>query len=161
MKRTKIIPLALVLILGCATIASAQKKESRSAATLRAADAQWQRAFSANDLKRSVDFCAADGSVMAPNAPIATGKPAITQLFSTFFSWPDFKISWNATDVEVARSGELGYTTGLYELSFKDPSGKVINDNGKYVTVWKKQADGSWKVLRDIFNSNLPMPPAP
>jgi ketosteroid isomerase-like protein len=161
MKTIKILPVALALVLCVFSTVSAQKKEPRGAAALRAADAAWQQVFSAKDLKRSVDFCAPDGSVMAPNAPMATGKPAISQLFSAFFALPDFKISWNATGAEVARSGELGYTTGLYELSFKDPTGKVINDNGKYVTVWQQQSDGSWKVSKDIFNSNLPLPPAP
>ncbi len=42
-------------------------------------------------------------------------------------------------------------------MSFNDPSGKMISDKGKYVTVWKKQADGSWKVMLDIFNTDLPM----
>ncbi|HXD30912.1 MAG TPA: DUF4440 domain-containing protein [Pyrinomonadaceae bacterium] len=147
--------LICLAILSVAITAAAQKKD---AASLRSADAAWERAFSAKDVKRSVDFCAADGSVMPPNSPAATGTKAISDLFSAFFSWPDFKISWKATDAEVASSGDLGYTTGLYELSFKDPTGKAVNDHGKYVTVWKK-AGGSWKVVRDIFNSDLPAAP--
>src|SRR6185295_18675336 len=93
--------LICLAILSVAITAAAQKKDSRSAAGLRSADAAWERAFSAKDVKRSVDFCAADGSVMPPNFPAATGTKAITDLFSAFFSWPDFKISWKATSAEV------------------------------------------------------------
>jgi ketosteroid isomerase-like protein len=57
----------------------------------------------------------------------------------------------------VAKSGELGYTSGTYQMTFNDPSGKPISDTGKYVTVWKKQSDGGWKVLLDSFNSDLPV----
>jgi ketosteroid isomerase-like protein len=45
-------------------------------------------------------------------------------------------------------------------LTTPDPAGKPVTDRGKYVTIWKKQADGSWKVIADIFNSDLPMPAA-
>jgi ketosteroid isomerase-like protein len=55
-----------------------------------------------------------------------------------------------------AHSGDLGYTIGAYEMTFNDPTGKTVSDKGKYVTVWKKQKDGSWKVLLDVFNTDLP-----
>jgi len=43
----------------------------------------------------------------------------------------------------------------------KDASGKTISDKGKYLTVWKKEADGDWKVLVDTYNSDLPPIPSP
>ncbi|MGA7930824.1 MAG: DUF4440 domain-containing protein [Candidatus Sulfotelmatobacter sp.] len=65
-------------------------------------------------------------------------------------------ITWRPNKADVARSGELGYTSGTYEMSFKDASGKAVADKGKYLMVWKKQADGAWKVLFDMSNSDLP-----
>lgn len=56
----------------------------------------------------------------------------------------------------VARSGDLGYTSGLYELKLKGTAGAAV-DNGKYLTIWKKEADGSWEVLFDTFNSDRPL----
>jgi ketosteroid isomerase-like protein len=56
--------------------------------------------------------------------------------------------------------GELAYSTGTYTLSFNDPAGKGVTDRGKYATVWRKQGDGSWKVVIDVFNSDLPLPSA-
>jgi ketosteroid isomerase-like protein len=50
----------------------------------------------------------------------------------------------------------MAYSTGAYQMSFKDAAGKLVPDRGKYVTVWKKQTGGSWKVALDIFNSDLP-----
>ncbi len=114
------------------------------------------KVFSAKNLQDSVAFCEDGGSVLSPNAPIATGKRAIEELFSNFFALPNFNITWHADRAEVARSGELGYTSGSYQTTFSDPAGKTVSDKGKYVTVWKKQGDGHWKVVLDIFNSDAP-----
>ena len=67
-------------------------------------------------------------------------------------------IEWHPTKVDVAGAGDMGYSSGVYQLSFKDPSGRTISDKGKYITIWKKEAGGKWKVAMDIFNSDLPLP---
>lgn len=132
---------------------------SSAAAALRAADQEWLRVFAAKDLERSVAMCLESGSVLAPNAPRATGQQAIRALFAGFFAIPDLTLAWHPSDARAAKSGDLGYTTGDYQMSFKDPSGKTVSDRGKYVTVWEKQRDGSWRVQLDIFNSDVPVEP--
>lgn len=159
--KTRLIVLAVVLIILIGVSALAQKKDSAAEEAIRAADQGWARVFGAKDLKASVDFCTDDAAFMAPNAPLAAGKQAISQSFAFFFTLPDIKINWHPTKIEVARSGELGYSSGVYEMNFKDPAGKPATDHGKYVTIWKKQSDGMWKVAYDIFNSDLPATPAP
>jgi ketosteroid isomerase-like protein len=148
-----------LLVLAAGTHAASVSARTAPADALRAADLSWMKVFAAKDLEKSVAYCAEEGSVLSPNAPIATGRDAIRRLFAGFFALPNLEISWQPTRAEVARSGELGYTTGTYQMTFKDPAGKTISDKGKYVTVWKKQADGSWKVLLDTFNSDLPAAP--
>ena len=161
MKRLLVFLTLAAVVLPCGVAASAQKKDSNDEESIRAADQGWEHVFAMKDLKASAGYCADDGSFMPPNSPIATGKEAISQVFAGFFAIPGIKLNWHPTKIGVARSGELGYSTGVYEMSFKDPSGKTVNDRGKYVTVWKKQSDGSWKVLNDIFNSDLPATPVP
>jgi ketosteroid isomerase-like protein len=73
----------------------------------------------------------------------------------------DFSIAWQPTKVEAARSGDIGYSVGTYHVMFTGPDKKMIMDDGKYSTVWKKQADGSWKLAVDMFNSNTPLPAPP
>src|SRR5262249_23992296 len=63
---------------------------------------------------------------------------------------------WKATRAEVARSGDLAYLAGTYDLTVNDSSGKPVNDRGKYVAVWRKQADGKWRPSVNISNTDLP-----
>jgi len=71
-------------------------------------------------------------------------------------------ISWKASKVEVAKSGELGYIYGTYQDSVQDPKGgPPVRDTGKLVEIWKRQPDGEWKCIVDTYNSDLPLHPAP
>jgi ketosteroid isomerase-like protein len=156
---------ALLLVAGLgATLGAcrpAPADQSAAAAdAVRAADLAWEKAFAARDTNAAVAAVEATGSVLAPNAPIATGPQAIRAAFTGFYALPEMQIHWQTTSAGAARSGDLAYTSGTYDLSFKDPAGKPAADHGKYVTVWRKQADSSWKVALDIFNSDLPLPAA-
>ena len=113
-------------------------------------------AYANKNVDKAASFVAPDGAIYAPNAPAAQGLDAVKKMTADMLKLSDVKLTWTPTLVEAAKSGDLGFSSGTYEFSFKDPSGKTIDDKGKYVTVWKKQADGSWKVVRDIFNSDLP-----
>jgi len=97
---------------------------------------------------------------MPPNAPANATKEGIRKGWQDLLASPGFVISWKTTKVEVAKSGDLAFLSGTYEVTMNDPSGKPINDRGKYVEVWEKQADGKWKCGTDIWNSDLPIAPA-
>ena len=151
--------LAACAILAGACQPKAPVDESASAAeAVRAADVAWEKAFSGRDTAAAVAAVEPTGSVLAPNAPIATGPEAVKAAFAGFYALPGMTIHWEPATVEAARSGELAYSRGTYELSFTDPKGKPVTERGKYATVWRKQADGTWKVVLDIFNSDLPVP---
>jgi ketosteroid isomerase-like protein len=87
---------------------------------------------------------------------MANDKAAIGKLWRDTVATPGFAISWQATQVGAASSGDMGYSAGTYQSSMKDAKGKPTSDHGKYATVWRKEADGSWKVVVDIFNTDMP-----
>jgi ketosteroid isomerase-like protein len=75
---------------------------------------------------------------------------------------PAMSLQFQASKVDVAKSGDLAYTQGSYTLAITDPqTKKVVNDHGSYVTAYRKQADGSWKAVEDIVVSEIPPPAAP
>lgn len=143
-----------LIFVGCLTLPGLG--QVKLAEAVRTADQDWLKVFAAKNLDKSVAFFDEKGAMLASNAPIADSKEAISKLLTGFFALPDLKISWHVDRADVARSGDLGYTSGAYEMTFKDATGKPLSDKGKYVTVWKKQKDGTWKVLLDIFNTDLP-----
>ena len=69
---------------------------------------------------------------------------------------PGFNIDWQIDKLEVGRAGDLAFTIYTYQLALDDPNGKPIADHGKDMAIWKKQSDGSWKMIADTFNSDLP-----
>lgn len=143
-------------VMGFANVLSAATPAEEA---VRAADLAWEKTFAAGDIDAAVAGCLENASMMAPNAPIATGKQAIRGLLSIVLGAPSLKISWVPVRVEVARSGDFAYTSGTYEVSFDEP-GKRAEDKGKYLTIWKKEGS-VWKVAQDIFNSDLPAPGGP
>jgi ketosteroid isomerase-like protein len=143
-----------VIFLGCTGIAGFG--QAKPADAVRSADQDLLKVFAAKNLDKTVAFFDEKGAILWPNAAIADGKEAISKLLTGYFALPGLKVSWHVDRADVARSGDLGYTSGAYEMTFNDPAGKTVSDKGKYVTVWKKQKDGSWKVLLDIGNTDLP-----
>jgi ketosteroid isomerase-like protein len=137
--------------------------DSRAAeeAKLRSVDNQWSATAARNDLEATVAFYANDAVVLPPNAPIATDRKSIRESWAGLLG-PHNTVSWKASKAEVAASGELGYLYGTYSLALQDAKGgPPVSDRGKFVEIWKKQADGQWKCIVDTFNSDLPAAPAP
>lgn len=130
---------------------------SQDEAALRALDLAWSEAASRKDLDATVSYMADDGETLAPNEPPARDKAAIRASWGNLLALPNLTIGWQPLRVAVAASGDLGYTSGSYTVSFSDPAGKKVTDQGKYLEVWKK-VDGKWKCVADAFNSDIPLP---
>jgi uncharacterized protein (TIGR02246 family) len=146
-----------ILTVIAATGCGEQVDVAAEEAAIRTADAEWLKAFEAKDAVRMASFYAEDASVFPPNAPIITGREAIRQMWTELVANPGFALSWESVSVEVARSGELAWVQETYEFSLQDPEGRLQEDRGKAVLIWKKQTDGGWKAIADIFNSDLPL----
>ena len=128
-------------------------------ASLLAADRAWSQ--TTTDVEKFMAFFAPDAALYPQGMPIAEGRDAIRQVMNGFMAMPGFVLSWEPVNAEVAATADLGYTAGAYTLTTNDAAGTPMTEKGKYVTVWKKQADGQWKVARDIFNADAPPPPPP
>lgn len=121
--------------------------------TLRGLDQQWAAAFAAKDVDKSVSYYSDDAIVLPPNTPAVTSKDAIRAAWKGMID-SGATLTWSATRVAVSKSGDMAYVSGTYQLSGKDASGKPTSDKGKYLTVWEKKGDGSWKCGADTWNSD-------
>ena len=120
---------------------------------LRDLDAQWSKAAAAKDLEQTVAFYSDDAIVLPPNATSAATKETVRNLWKDLLAAPGLVISWRPSKVKLGHNGAMAWVSGAYELTMN--GGKPINDRGKYLEVWEKQADGNWKCAADMWNSDL------
>ena len=139
---------ALVGLVGCASSVNVEQEQT----ALMEADRAWSQV--AKDVDKFVANFASDATIYAPGMPAVTGTDNIRKTYSEMVSAPGFSLSFSPSEAVVAKSGDVGYTSGTYEMSMTGASEK-----GKYVTVWKKEGD-AWKVSEDIFNADGPAPAA-
>src|SRR5260370_20387961 len=156
MRTRKLILIVCVVVLPLAVVCNfPPTARGADEKAVRDADAEWSKVAGAKDLDKTVSFYADDAMVLPPNQAMVTSKSGIRDLWKGFLdSLTD--ISWKTTRVEMAKSGDMGCLIGTYALTMKDGT----KDTGKYCEVWKKQADGKWKVATDMFSSDLPAAPA-
>ncbi len=158
-------PFTLVLVVvaisglfavGCRP-ASESAMDSRDAdiEAIRQADLAWSAAQASDGLDGAMSFYLDDAILLPPNSPMAIGKEAIREASAPIAS-PGFSVAWEPMKIGVARSGDIGYAIGTFEGTDVDAAGNPVPVKGKYVEIWNKQADGSWKVAADMFSSDSP-----
>jgi ketosteroid isomerase-like protein len=116
-------------------------------------DKAWSRAAETKDLDGAIAPYAADGSILPFNAPMATGKTAIRQVWAALMSKPGYSLAFSPGKISVSASGDMAWEIGTFELKLNDAGGVSKSMPGKYVVTWKK-VDGDWRVAADIFNTN-------
>jgi ketosteroid isomerase-like protein len=146
------------LILGCTSQQPPAIPDTRAAdeAAVRKADSDWTTAAQSKQVDAWVAFYSDDAVVLPPNDKPATSKDSIRKTVGDLLALPGLSVNWQATKVEVARSSDIAYTHGTYDLTTNNAKGKPMKDHGKYVEVWKKQPDGNWKCAVDMWSSDLP-----
>ncbi len=102
-----------------------------------------------------VSFFAEEGMQLTPEGNIK-GHEAIRAYMGPAFARPGFSLRWKPTFADIGASGDLGYTTGTYESRGTDAQGNPVVRTGRYVSIWKKQKDGSWKVVLDTGSPDAP-----
>ena len=89
------------------------------------------------------------------------GKDAIGKAMKDVLTDPNWSLALQVVQVEVSRGGDLGYTRGTYVLTATDPaSKKAVTEKGRFVTIFRKEADGSWKAVQEISNAEAPAAPS-
>ncbi len=142
--------LVLLLVSVFAATSFAEEKKSKGADLLRKLEADFAKAVAEHGHDAFVSYFADDGVELENGGGINTKTDMLKE-----GAWPpDMSLTWAPVKAEMAASGDLGYTYGNYVLKAKDKDGKLVTQYGKYASIWKKQKDGSWKVVLDMGNSS-------
>lgn len=155
MRRTLLLLMG-VLLSGCAT--TGPRAPTQEEEVLLRTDREFSEATQARGVEGWVAFFTEDGAMLRPGGSI-TGHEAIRAGMAPAFADPDFSLTWEPERAEVAPGGRLGFTTGRYLMVRKDASGQRVESRGTYMNFWRKQPDGSWKVVVDVGDPDE-MPPA-
>ena len=120
--------------------------------TLRQLEADFMKAASERGEEGYMSYYAED-AIEVPNGREAIhGKTSIAKTMG-FLNDKNNHLTWTPVDAGISESGDLGWTSGTYEFRSVDKEGKPTVEHGKYTSIWKKQPDGSWKVVLDMGNS--------
>ena len=148
---------AACLLAGCSP--SVQDTRAAEENAIHEVETKWGNDMRAKDLDKWMNYYASDGVVLMPNAPAITGLDNIRAALKPMLADPNFSLTFQATKVEVAKSGDLAYAQGTYSMQMTDPkTNQPVTDRGKYITVFRKQSDGGWKVAQDMISSDMPAP---
>lgn len=131
-----------------------QERIRQADATIRESSSEWAKAAAAHDLGKSVYYYADDAIEFLDKAPLVQGKENIRKAWAEMFLQPATHLKFETTGIDVARSADMAWEHGTYELSMTDAKGKVTTVDGKYVCVWKREPGNTWKVVADIDNQN-------
>ena len=124
-----------------------------AADAIRRLDAEFMKAASAKDSTALVKaFYAPDAVLLPPNRPIAEGRDNIRVFLQGLMDSGFTGIKLETTT--IASAGDLAYGRGRYTLSMWPPGGGPVQDVGKYIVVFRRQANGAWRAVADIFNSD-------
>jgi uncharacterized protein (TIGR02246 family) len=152
-----ILVVVIVASFGCQSQAIVGLTASDEAAIRGALDTE-MNAANAADAAGWASIYAQDAIVLRPNAPAIQGREAIQQWLATF---PPISNA-SGQGIEVVGYGDLAYLRGTYTMTFSLPGIPApLEEQGKFLQVYRKESDGSWKLTREIYNSDLPLPGPP
>jgi ketosteroid isomerase-like protein len=145
-----------LLALGCARTTPAVDAAADEQA-INAVRGREVAAFSAGSVDSVLAVLTSDAVLMPPNEPMRTGPEAIRTWLQNIAS--QFSVDARYTDVQVSVAGDWGIEryVGVLRLTPKT-SGPVVEERVKGIHIYRRQADGSWRIAQDVWNSDGPPP---
>jgi len=134
------------------SVYSAESQQKAGADSMKQLEADFLKASLERGSVGYMSFYSEDAVELPNDSDAILGKANIAKGMS-FLDDKNNRLTWSPVSAGISGSGDLGYTWGTYEFRSKLKDGNETVENGKYMTLWKKQPDGSWKVAVDMGNS--------
>ncbi len=115
---------------------------------------EWAASAATDDLEKILNYWAEDAIVLPPGQSTLRGHNEIMQMLEGGAQIPGFEVNWEPKEVFVSKSGDLAYLIEHNYFAMDDSLGNQFKTFNKAVTIWKKQEDGSWKNVVDIWNED-------
>ena len=118
------------------------------------ADSAWDKASEAKSVEGWLSYYTDDAIMMPPGEKICIDKASREASIKNMFAIPGASLRFQTTNVGISQMGDQAYAVGVYQWSSKDTKGNDYHETGKYCETWKKQPDGNWKCIVDIWNAD-------
>jgi uncharacterized protein (TIGR02246 family) len=152
--------IAAMLAFTCSCTQTPVTTRDTDAKRIRDDQEQWLKDFESKDLNRIISHYSDDAIIVDKGGPAVTGRDAARNIYRESAADASSSLSFAPSRIEVSKSGDLAYVVGSYRSVETVPeTQKTAKDSGTYVSIYKKQADGSWKVVADIGASEVPLLP--
>ena len=138
-----------MFVLGIATQRSGALAGAANRDSLLAADRAFDAATAEKKFEGFSSFLADNASTLRADQPVLRGKAAVQGAWKPLLENKAISLRWQPISAEISKSKDLGYTVGSYTVTRTDEKGNAIMATGKYLTIWRLQSDGSWKVEFD------------
>lgn len=154
-----VVAIIFLFAIGCAqTPAPPPDTRPADIQAVKQVEAAWGSTFSPKDADKWVSYFADDASGFYPGAPAVKGKAALKAMSEQFFADPNLAATFQSSRVVASKGGDMVFSEGTCTLTQTNPkTKKPVTDKGKYLTVYMKQPDGSWKAVADAYISDSPM----
>ncbi len=119
---------------------------------LREADSRYTQLATAMDAEGVSGLYAVDATMYPPDGATVSGLDGVREFVAELLSVPGLTVSFRPLVIEVSRDGDMGYTINAVEITIPDEAGNPVTELGRDFHLWRKQQDGSWKVVVDIWN---------
>jgi len=148
------VTLGFLILSGCSQSPAPDSREADARALREGEVTAFVKDWGGKDVDRIAAHYADDGNLIVPNIPVMTGKEAISKGMKGAVADPNWSLALEPVQVDVSKGGDLGYTRGTYVLTATDPtSKKLVTEKGRFVAIFRKGGDGSWKAVQDINNA--------
>ena len=131
---------------------SAEEPQKATVETMKQMESEFMKAALEHGSPGYMSFYAEDAVELPNGGEAILGKANIAKGMG-FIDDKNNRLTWSPVGADISASSDLGYTWGSYEFRAKGKDGSAKVEHGKYLTVWKKQADGNWKVAVDMGNA--------
>ena len=110
----------------------------------------WSKSASTDDIEKTMSYWADSAIFLSAGQPTLNGKNEIRGMVERSGKVPGFKISWEPVSVSISESGDMAYMIEKNQVTVNDSLGRPVTKYGKGVTIWKKDAEGSWKNVVEV-----------